>query len=494
MIQRVSSTNQGAISDKLSRLKKGKSPRVLDLFAGCGGLSLGAHLAGGDILGAVEIDPIAARTHAINFHDGSEVHAISRDITNTPPDQLLSDFGIPRRSQHRTVDIIVGGPPCQAFARVGRAKLREIASHPDAFLHDERSGLYRDYLSYVEALSPIAVVIENVPDVLNYGGLNVYEVIAGALEAAGYNCIYGLLNSAHYGVPQMRTRCFLIGISKQAKVQPSLPIPTHSHPLPPGYEGTRSVAIKYLHQTLEHRFIESPPAPANLPPAVTASEAISDLPRITSHLKGLLKKGPRRFDHPIPCPAPNSLHEFAKRMRDWPGFESDGSVADHVIRFLPRDYKIFARMKQGDQYPQAHELANRMFEEEIARHSPRPRPNTKRFAELKSQFVPPYDPNKFPNKWRKMEKHEPARTLLAHLGKDSYSHIHFDSRQARTISVREAARLQSFPDGFQFCGPMNPGFKQIGNAVPPLLANAVIQQLFGDLGLYSTNALCEAQR
>ena len=87
--------------------------------------------------------------------------------------------------------------------------------------------------------------------------------------------------------------------------------------------------------------------------------------------------------------------------------------------------------------------------------------------------MPPYDPGKFPNKWRKMEADEPARTLMAHLGKDGYSHIHYDSAQARTISVREAARLQSFPDGFRFEGTMNPAFRQIGNAVPPLLAKAI---------------------
>ena len=75
----------------------------------------------------------------------------------------------------------------------------------------------------------------------------------------------------------------------------------------------------------------------------------------------------------------------------------------------------------------------------------------------------------------------PARTLLAHLGKDGYSHIHYDSRQARPISVREAARLQSFPDGFRFAGTMNPAFRQIGNAVPPLLARAVAQTLRGQL-------------
>jgi len=92
---------------------------------------------------------------------------------------------------------------------------------------------------------------------------------------------------------------------------------------------------------------------------------------------------------------------------------------------------------------------------------------------LRRSVIPPYDPGKFPNKWRKMCPDEPARTLMAHLGKDGYSHIHYDSAQARTVSVREAARLQSFPDGFRFCGTMNPAFRQIGNAVPPLLAKAL---------------------
>nr|WP_278045735.1 DNA cytosine methyltransferase [Rhodocyclus gracilis] len=80
-----------------------------------------------------------------------------------------------------------------------------------------------------------------------------------------------------------------------------------------------------------------------------------------------------------------------------------------------------------------------------------------------------------------MWRDQPARTLLAHLGKDSYSHIHYDSAQARTISVREAARLQSFPDGFRFSGTMNPAFRQIGNAVPPLLAKAIATHMMKTL-------------
>jgi DNA (cytosine-5)-methyltransferase 1 len=109
------------------------------------------------------------------------------------------------------------------------------------------------------------------------------------------------------------------------------------------------------------------------------------------------------------------------------------------------------------------------------------RPGTAEYEELKKQIVPPYDASKFPNKWRKMEPDKPARTLMAHLGKDSYSHIHYDSTQARTISVREAARLQSFPDGFQFCGTMNPAFRQIGNAVPPLLSLSIAKKMIKDI-------------
>jgi DNA (cytosine-5)-methyltransferase 1 len=82
-----------------------------------------------------------------------------------------------------------------------------------------------------------------------------------------------------------------------------------------------------------------------------------------------------------------------------------------------------------------------------------------------------------------MAANEPARTLMAHLGKDSYSHIHYDSAQQRVISVREAARLQSFPDGFRFAGTMNPAFRQIGNSVPPLLAWHIADELLRRLNI-----------
>jgi DNA (cytosine-5)-methyltransferase 1 len=141
-------------------------------------------------------------------------------------------------------------------------------------------------------------------------------------------------------------------------------------------------------------------------------------------------------------------------------------------------------MRAGDQYPQAFLHAQDLFHEELERRAAAGRPvreGTADYEMLRRSYVPPYDPGKFPNKWRKMERDQPARTQMAHLGKDSYSHIHYDSEQARTISVREAARLHSFPDGFVFAGTMNPAFRQIGNAVPPLLAYALAKTIRGAL-------------
>ena len=171
-------------------------------------------------------------------------------------------------------------------------------------------------------------------------------------------------------------------------------------------------------------------------------------------------------------------------MREWEGYEAGEGVYDHVIRYLPRDYPIFREMLPGEQYPEALERAHRLFEKKLGllRASGEDvGESTALYREVLRGTVPPYDADKFPNKWRKMEPDAPARTLTAHLGKDSYSHIHYDDAQARTISVREAARLQSFPDGFCFSGAMNSALRQIGNAVPPLLAGAVGRNLLRTL-------------
>ena len=467
------------IHQKIARIVEGARLRVLDLFSGCGGISLGFHAAGFEIAAAIESDPDAARSYGLNFHPGKPEYAKARDITTTTPLQLTKELSLPEPAL--AFDVVVGGPPCQAFARVGRSKLREVADHPEAFRHDQRARLYLQYVQYVETCAPLAVLMENVPDMLNHGGHNIAEEVCDVLEQRGYVCAYTLLNAAYYGVPQMRERMFLIGYHRSLGVKPAFPEPTHWISLPSGYEGSRAVALKLLSRNDDPkratRYVYPPEAHENLPDAVTAEEAIGDLPRIDARalLKaGELKRGARRFDKPIPYETPRQPSAYVTSMRTWKGFEGGESVYDHVIRYLPRDYDLFAILNPGDQYPEAYKHAEARFARKLASLGDRaPREGTKTWQELRASIVPPYDHKKFPNKWRKMERDQPARTLMAHLGKDSYSHIHYDSTQARTISVREAARLQSFPDGFKFAGTMNPAFRQIGNAVPPLLAKAI---------------------
>lgn len=477
------------IRKKIDRLSAGGIPRVLDLFAGCGGLSLGFHAVGFHLAAAVERDEDAAASYGRNFHRSEPQHCRARDITEMTPEELAADLDLGPVGS--AIDVLVGGPPCQAFARVGRSKLREIDAHPQAFKRDPRAQLYLEYLRYVEAFQPLAILMENVPDILNHGGQNIAEETCEVLKQKGYVARYTLLNAAFYGVPQMRGRMFLIGYRRELNCRVTFPEPSHWVDLPSGYASSVRVALKLLAESGPRArtfdYVEPPEARPELLPAITAEQAIGDLPRIDARAQlrsGELRRGARRFDNPIRYDGRRKISDYALLMRTWPSFEAPEELTDHVIRFLPRDYDLFARLSSGDQYPEAWQHAQNMLAERVSALRKRGVvifEGSQEYEELRTAIVPPYSADKFPNKWRKMWREQPARTLMAHLGKDSYSHIHYDSSQARTISVREAARLQSFPDGFVFCGTMNPAFRQIGNAVPPLMSQALAQEMMATL-------------
>ena len=456
-----------ALGRKLERLAGGERPRVLDLFSGAGGISLGFHREGFEIIGAAEIEPLPALTHALNFHgydaDRAALHAIPRDLTRLEPDQLVAELRL--GTVEDAIDVLVGGPPCQAYARVGRAKLREIADHPEAYKVDPRGNLFLRYLAYVRALRPLALLMENVPDILHYGGHNVIEEMVEALDGLGYTARYSLINSAFHGVPQMRDRVYLIAYQQELHAKVRFPRATNHLVLPPGYAGTRAVALRYVDLLGGAGYVQPDLGDESLPGPVTAEEAIGDLPPI----KGTsVSRGARRFTSYVGYRTVDAITGYQSAMRCWPGFESKGGVRDHQIRYLPRDHLVFAEMRPGAEYPEAHATAVRIAQREAKRRGIRE--GTQAYRHLYSSIVPPYDVAKFPNRWWKLIPDWPVRTLMAHIGKDTYSHIHWDSYQARTISVREAARLQSFPDGFLFEGAMNAAFRQIGNAVPPLMA------------------------
>jgi DNA (cytosine-5)-methyltransferase 1 len=464
---------------KIRRLRAGAAPRVLELCSGCGGLSLGLKSAGFQLTAHVEKDVEAAKSYALNFAPAAGKTAewsIARDMEQCSPDELVQSLGLDTPTSG-SFDIVAAGLPCQAFARIGRSKLRAVAGgEEDAFQKDARASLYLRFLEYVSDTQPLAIIVENVPDILNFGGRNVAEEICDTLESRGYRCSYTLLNSAYYGVPQVRERFFLVAIANDLSVTPAFPEPTHFLDLPRGYEGSRHVALKYVpHGSRRFQPLHTPEP--ELPPAVCTEEALDDLPIIKEHLSEPRVMGRRKVRDRLAYRTVE-VSGYAQRMRDWKGFENMVDIDGNVVRLTPRDFRIFNRMPHGADYPVARKIAEQIFKEEMARRNWTDMdPESPEYVLLWKETVPPYDPGKFPNKWWKLDPAKPSRTLTAHMGKDTYSHIHYDSAQQRMVSVREAARLQSFPDGFRFAGEMNASFRQIGNAVPPLLGYAVARKL-----------------
>ena len=478
-----------AVGLKLTRIRNGQKPNVLDLFAGCGGISLGFEKAGCAIVGGLERDSDASASFFHNFRskrasappwwltDGP------MDITKADPAELAEKAGVEMKT---AVDILVGGPPCQAFARIGRAKLRSVTEDPEAWLNDPRADLYKSYLRFVAGFAPCALMMENVPDFMSHGGENTAEEVCANLEALGYRAWYTLMNASFWGVPQHRERMILVAIHCDVDGEWSFPSPTHRSTPPHGYKGVRASAMALVPTDIPgpfdsngslHRFMPPPDSLSagmtGLKGQVSTSQAISDIPDIpiTSIDAGFSRR-PKSWTYRTTRPS-----IYAKIMRSWRDHESTGLINDHLTRHLPRDFKIFARMKQGEQYPEMHRRQSASRDAAAKRKGLRI--ETVAWKVLTKNLVPPYPADKFPNKWYRLRSGEPSRTLLAHLGKDGYTHIHPD--ESRVISVREAARLQSFPDGFRFCGSMNAMFRQIGNSVPPLLAMVVADRIVRNL-------------
>jgi DNA (cytosine-5)-methyltransferase 1 len=455
------------------------APHVVDLFCGAGGFSLGFRAAGCRIIAAADADGMAAETYRRNFallQPGHAPHVPEKgDLEKIDLDSLVGT---------QRPDIVIGGPPCQAFSQLGRAKLNSLSD--EGFRGDPRNVLYRRYLAAVERWKPRALVMENVPGMQTVGGVNYADIVCAELAATGYRTGYVLLNSVWYGVPQFRERLFFIGIREDLCVLPAAPCMTFQADLPEGY----SRPLRGVPQSLPfggewERDIGplAVPAAPRESAAVTVREALDDLPELTDHLTPVRRpRGDFRRQMPYRS---GPLSWYAALMRSWPGFSPPSGVKDHAIRRTPRDYETFRRMRPGDRFPEAIAIARAIRDEELARlqaGGAAPDPGTQEWDEFEARFVPPYDEHDFPDKWRKLVPDRPSWTVPAHLAKDSYSHIHYHPAQARMISIREAARLQSFPDAFLFMGNMGDCFRQIGNAVPPLLAWAIAACVLRTLG------------
>lgn len=429
-------------------------PKIIDLFSGCGGLSLGFEKAGFDIVAGVELMPEACQTISYNldFRYGKKQTHICGDITELDASIFEQSFG-------SEGCIVIGGPPCQAYSRIGRAKLRSLGDDR-INTKDSRGYLFQDFLRFVYDLDARAVVMENVPEAVSYGEMNIPEIVCSSLSEHGYNAYWTVLNSADYGVPQVRERIIVVGIKQDINKSVELPIPTNQC-----LDDYQTPISKRFESFKNYPYFKMPLLNENAPHWVTIEDAFSDLPVLFPTIDSKYRnvKLNEELDYAKP---PQNDYQVA--MRTWYG-EDSFSVTGNAFRNNKRDFAIFDRMKQGDNYLDASRIADEIFEEEARVFGYKE--NTEEYAKLRKKMVPIYDREKFEGKWKRLTCAKPAHTLIAHLSKDTYSHIH--PIEPRGISVREAARIQSFPDDFFFDCSMGDAFKQIGNAVPPLLAFAV---------------------
>lgn len=446
------------------------APAILDLFAGAGGMALGFEAVGARCVGAVEIDLPASRTFKRTF---PEAMVFGGPANGSDPGGDMTRIPI-----HTLVklepDIVVGGPPCQGFSRIGRAKQRSLLEEAERIrqgaLDPARDALYAYFMRVVVEARPKAFVMENVPGMRDHLGTDVAARIAAHGESCGYNVRYFLLNAAWYGVPQSRWRLFFVGYRDDLAHDaiPGPPLRTHS---------TREDYPEGVALPSDDRMVAGPAIPAREPAllGVTTREALDDLPRLACHLRG-----ERPGD--IALPLRREPSAWVTALRAWPGRPAPKLVTGNWYRWTPRDFRIFERMAHGDRYPQARAIAESLFRERYAEMGPEaPEPGSPGYRALRAEFIPPYRNDAFDDKWAKLDPRLPSWTLTAHLSRDSYSHIHYDSNQARTITIREAARLQSFPDSIEFQGNHGDQLRQIGNAVPPLLARALAETVIAQL-------------
>ncbi|MDY3618383.1 DNA cytosine methyltransferase [Agathobaculum sp.] len=385
----------------------------IDLFAGCGGLSEGFYAQGFHALAHVEINHFACETLKTRMkyygYDDAEKAVLEEDITSK---NILTK--IKKVVGEQTVDIIIGGPPCQSFSPLGKAK------DENNMQDDPRNYLFENYVKVLNYFKPKFFVFENVTGLLDteVKGKSIFKMILRRLRR-NYRVLNNeatiVLNATNYGVPQERKRVILIGVRKDI-----------------------NIAAEDVYQAIEKtHYLPGAPneAKKGLKKYVTVKDAIGDLPKLQQG------QGEKSMDYPNGY---DSCNSYVKKIRK----KSDKRLRDHVARMNnEKDVERYRVMAEN------HWSFLELLE---------CRPDLGH--EKKRVFF-----NSYKVHWWDM----PARTIIAHLYKDGNQFIHPDPDQGRSITVREAARLQSFPDDFVFEGSRSEQFKQIGNAVPPMLAEAI---------------------
>lgn len=388
----------------------------IDLFAGCGGLSEGFYRLGFRALAHVEINHWACETlrRRMRYYGYKNVdkEVIEHDITASDIIEKIEEA-----VGGRNVDIIIGGPPCQAYSTAGRVR------DAQGMATDPRNYLFESYVKILEHYSPKFFVFENVTGLLSakVDGSSIFPRI---IQALGHN--YDVIsdpailvhNTADYGVPQIRKRVIIMGVRKdinKISVEDLYNEVIKTHWSPDTSEEERLGKKKF----------------------VDVKQAIGDLPSVEPGCDASTD------DFYYPC-----NNDFLKRI----GKKGIHPLRDHIARnHNALDRERFTVM-----------IHNHWTFGQLRREMP----------QYEHEHARLFD-NSYVVQWWDL----PSKTILAHIHKDGFQFIHPDEKQARSFTVREAARIQSFPDDFEFAGSRGEKYKQIGNAVPPLFAEALAKSV-----------------
>lgn len=341
---------------------------AIDLFCGCGGLSYGFESAGYNILLGIDNDAKALESFEMN-HKNSK--SICGDIT-----QITYEKDIKSIIGEKTIDVIIGGPPCQGMSLSGPRKF-----------DDPRNKLYLSYIRLVKEIQPKAFVIENVPGLVGLFGGEIKDSIIQKLTDLGYEMKYKILCASDYGVPQNRKRVVFVGIKKG------------------NFEYPEVISKK-----------------------INCEMALSDLPTLENDLGS---EDARYLTEP--------QNDYQKLMR-----RNSDSVKNHIAaKHSEKVKKIISLVPDGGNY-----------------------------KDLSDEYI---SSRNFHVAWTRFASDKPAPTI------DTGHRHHFHYKFNRVPTVRECARLQSFPDDFIFIGNKTQQFRQVGNAVPPLMAQCIANQLIKTL-------------
>jgi len=406
-----------------------KELNYIDLFAGAGGLSEGFIRAGFSPIAHVETnkdacDTIKTRTayHWLKENKKAEIYndylksetknkeelwkSVPEHLINSVINKEISENTLPeifnsidKELNGNKVDLIIGGPPCQAYSIVGRAR-KDMESDP-------RNHLYKHYVKFLEKYNPNMFVFENVPGILSAKNGEYLNKIFKAVKNAGYEVAIppkNHLNAKDFGVLQDRKRVIIIGWKKELNLNY------------PAFE------------TTEHSF-----------------QILKDL---FSDLKPL-KNGQGTLNA-VAYTKPTTAYLKQTNIRNGLDF-----VTQHIVR------------PNNDNDLEIYQIA-------IEKWNKGKRLN---YAELPKRLIKHTNTDSFVNRFQVVNGKGVSHTVVAHIAMDGHYYIHPDKKQNRSISVREAARIQSFPDDYFFEGSRTAAFKQIGNGVPPLMAEKIAEKI-----------------